>query len=78
MRRIVLVTSAVVLVGLAVGFGLHRSGGRDMPVSTRIPQATSAQLAAAGMQDLTLAPDRARVDLDTPTFSHPTRVRRAR
>jgi hypothetical protein len=49
-------------------------GGRDSTESTAIPQPTAAQLEASGLAKLPLAPDRQRVDLATPPFSHPTEV----
>jgi hypothetical protein len=39
-----------------------------------MPQATSAQLAAAGLANVPLAPDAKRVDLEVPSFSHPTKI----
>ena len=43
-------------------------------VSTSVPQPAGAQLAAAGLAKLPLAPDSARVDLVAPPFSNPTDV----
>ncbi len=42
--------------------------------STPIPQPTAAQLEAAKLHTLPLAPDSARVDLTAPPFSNPTNV----
>jgi len=42
--------------------------------STPIPQPTAAQLEASGLAKLPLAPDSKRVDLETPPFTHPTKV----
>ena len=42
--------------------------------ASRIPQATTAQLRAAGLGKLELAPQSKRVDLDVPEFSRPTRI----
>jgi hypothetical protein len=42
--------------------------------ATKIPQPTAAQLEAAGVDKLPLAPAAARVDLVAPKFSHPTRI----
>ncbi|WP_460728248.1 hypothetical protein [Lysobacter rhizosphaerae] len=43
-------------------------------VATAVPQPTQEQLEAAGLADLTLAPDSARRDLVAAPFSHPTAV----
>jgi hypothetical protein len=40
----------------------------------RIPQMTAAELEAAGLEKLPLAPDSERVDLEVPTFSNPTEI----
>jgi hypothetical protein len=42
--------------------------------SRSIPQASPAQLAAAGLGKLPLVPRSARVDLEAPPFSNPTRI----
>jgi hypothetical protein len=42
--------------------------------STSVPQPTAAQLEAAGLAELPLAPKSARVDLTAPPFSNPTDV----
>jgi hypothetical protein len=42
--------------------------------TARIPQMSPAELEAAGLADLPLAPDTQRVDLAIPTFSSPTKV----
>ena len=46
----------------------------DPSATTTIPQATPAQLAAAGLDKLPLAPKSERVDLVAPPFSDPTKV----
>lgn len=43
-------------------------------VSTRVPQPTRAQLAAAGLAKLPLAPESARIDVVAPPFSNSTEV----
>jgi hypothetical protein len=67
-----------ILVGVALVAGLTALTGyasmEDRGTSSTIPQATSAQLAAAGLDELPLAPRSARVDLDMPEFSNPTEV----
>jgi hypothetical protein len=60
-------TVAITLSALVTG-----CGGSMAP--DRIPQATPGQLEAAGLGKLRLAPDDRRVDLDVPTFSHPTEI----
>jgi hypothetical protein len=46
----------------------------DASVSTAVPQPTRAQLEAAGLAELPLAPDSARTDLTAPAFSTPTEI----
>jgi hypothetical protein len=53
---------------------LAACGSDASPSPGRMPQATPAQLEAAGLDRLSLAPASARVDLKVPEFSHPTRV----
>jgi hypothetical protein len=48
-------------------------GGGDT-ARTKVPQPTRADLEAAGLGGLPVAPDSKRVDLEAPPFSHPTRV----
>jgi hypothetical protein len=51
------------------------SAGDDEQASpATIPQATAAELDAAGLAELQLAPAAKRVDLELPTFSNPTRI----
>jgi hypothetical protein len=64
-RRSILVVASLVVV-LGVGCSDESSG--------TIPQATEAQLAAAGLDELPLAPAKQRVDLTVPEFSNPTRI----
>ena len=69
------ITAALVTAG-SDGDAADRASGnpcRDS-VSTSVPQATGAQLGAAGLAKLPLAPDDARVDLVAPPFSHPAEV----
>jgi hypothetical protein len=61
--------AAVVLVSLTF---LGGCGGSH--VRQRIPQATPAELAAAGLAQVPVAPDSKRVDLEVPRFSHPTKI----
>src|SRR5688500_4358876 len=42
--------------------------------ATSVPQPTAAQLEAAGLDELPIAPTRDRVDLVAPPFSDPTKV----
>jgi len=48
------------------------SGGASAP--STIPQPTRAQLVAAGLEKLPLAPDGKRLDITAPKFSNPTRI----
>jgi hypothetical protein len=75
-RRIVIVTAALagaVLVA-ALAVGVLRGGADASSSSATIPQATDAELAAAGLDELPLAEPSERVDLAAPTFSNPTEI----
>ena len=51
------------------------SGGDEAATAPNtIPQPTRAQLAAAGLDELPLAPRSKRLDIAAPTFSDPTRI----
>jgi hypothetical protein len=68
---------ALIGIGLAalLAGGCGGDGGSDEPSHpSAVPQPTRAQLAAAGLAELTLAPERERVDLTAPRFSDPTDV----
>jgi hypothetical protein len=58
----------VALVSLAL------LGGCSSHSSQRIPQATPAELAAAGLAKVPVAPDAKRVDLEVPKFSDPSKI----
>jgi hypothetical protein len=69
----------LLLVALAVGASAALSAvacggddGEDEP--TPVPQPTAAQLEAAGLEKLPLAPESKRVDLTMPPLSNPTEV----
>jgi hypothetical protein len=68
MRR----TSPIVALIVASVALLTACGGSHS--SELIPQATPTEVAAAGLAKVPVAPDRERVDLDVPAFSHPTRI----
>ena len=81
--------AALLVVGAAAGIGVaafvvldadgdaagRASGGpcRES-ASTKVPQPTAAQLEAAGLAELPLAPNSARLDLTAPPFSNSTEV----
>jgi hypothetical protein len=65
--RIRIAAVALATMSLLAGCGRSHS-------SEQIPQATPAQLAAAGLAKVPVAPDSKRVDLDVPSFSHPTEI----
>jgi hypothetical protein len=81
--------AALLAVGAAAGIGVaafvvldadgdaagRASGGpcRES-ASTNVPQPTAAQLEAAGLAELALAPNSARVDLTAPRFSNSTKI----
>jgi hypothetical protein len=75
-KRLVFATAVVVLaVGLAAVLASGDGGGTAAPTRpATIPQATPAELAAAGLDEFPLARPDERVDLAMPTFSNPTKV----
>jgi hypothetical protein len=66
------VTRGLLLAAAVTALTLSACSGGDGPGT--IPQATPEQLAAAGLEDLRLAPPDRRVDLTMPSFSDPTEV----
>jgi hypothetical protein len=66
-RRIPIAAAGLASLTLLGGCGGSHS-------SQRIPQATQAQLAAAELAKTPLASDSKRVDLEVPSFSHPTKI----
>jgi hypothetical protein len=85
MNRISALVAVAVVAALGLGAAMVAGGDGDAArsasgapcresVSTRVPQPTSAQLAAAGLAELPLAPTGARVDLVAPPFSSSTDV----
>jgi hypothetical protein len=76
-RRWMLAGALLVIASAAVPVTyafLDDSTSRGSSGTRKIRQATPAQIAAAGLEKLPLASDRARVDLAAPTFSNPTEV----
>jgi hypothetical protein len=67
---------ASALLGTTVVAGLIGAcgGGDDSPASSPVPQPTQAQLAAAGLDELPLAPESKRLDLELPPLSDPTEI----
>jgi hypothetical protein len=70
-RRIASVAVAVTLAGASEAQAANPC--RDS-VATAVPQPTAAQLGAAGLGRLPLAPDARRADLVAPPFSNPTAI----
>jgi hypothetical protein len=69
-HRSTILLGALLVVALVAGGCRHD----DDDSATPIPQATRAQLAAANLDELPLAPKSKRVDLVAPPFSKPTTV----
>ena len=73
--------AAVVIAALAAVVALFALGGNGdgadanatAPPET-VPQPSKAQLAAAGLDTLPVAPESTRVDIQAPTFSDPTEI----
>jgi hypothetical protein len=71
--RITVVALVVIVVAAAfVGYAIRDGGSAS--TSETIPQASAEQLAAAGLDELPIAPQSRRVDLAVPSFSKPTEV----
>ncbi len=65
------------IAALAIGCGgsdSPSSGSADSSAPATIPQPTHAQLEAAGLAKLPLAPESERLDIEAPTFSNPTEI----
>jgi len=74
-RRWWMLAAGLLALGLAAALAVYASSeGDHSGASPRIPQPTAAQLDAAGLDRLPLAPQSRRVDLATPRFSHPTKI----
>jgi hypothetical protein len=72
----ILLLAAIALV-VATGGDEGAGGGADpasAPASQTIPQASPAQLEAAGLASFPFAPESSRIDLDAPSFSNPTEI----
>jgi hypothetical protein len=70
-------TMAFGVASLAAGLALAAilvAGCRESHSPERIQQATRAELEAAGLENLPLAPAAKRVDLEMPSFSNPTEI----
>jgi hypothetical protein len=64
-------------VGAILGLAACNSGdgaGESASAPATIPQPTHAQLVAAGLDKLPLAPESKRLDIRAPRFSNPTRI----
>jgi hypothetical protein len=73
LRHLILVL--VFLVGVSAALTVAACGGDDGDDEpTPVPQPTAAQLKAAGLEKLPLAPESERVDLTMPPLSNPTEV----
>ena len=66
---------AGLIAALAIGCGgSDSSASADGAAPATIPQPTQAELKAAGLANLPLAPESERLDIEAPTFSNPTEV----
>lgn len=72
---------AIAALGLGLALGLAGvlvaagcGGGSEAAAPDKIPQPTQAQLVAAGLDKLPLAPESKRLDITAPTFSNPTEI----
>src|SRR5690242_21182633 len=66
------------LIAVATGLGVAGCGGGGgasaSSAPATIPQPSQAQLAAANLDKLPLAPESKRLDIKAPTFSNPTEI----
>jgi hypothetical protein len=70
-------TAVLFTLCAALGGGAYYSGdgaSQEISAPLTIPQPTRAQLRAAGLAKLPLAPESRRVDIKAPTFSDPTTI----
>jgi hypothetical protein len=80
MQRTWILGGTLVVIAVAAALVLYAAGGDSGSAqtsasgSTTIPQMTAAELAAAKLDKLPLAPPGERVDLAAPPFSNPTKV----
>jgi hypothetical protein len=80
MQRTWILGGILLVIAVAASLVLYAAGddsGSAQPSSsrsTKIPQLTAAELAAAKLDKLPLAPSSERVDLAAPPFSNPTKV----
>jgi hypothetical protein len=65
---------AALLIAAAAGGCGDDSAGATSSAPATIPQPSQAQLAAAGLATLPLAPESERVDITAPRFSNPTEI----
>jgi hypothetical protein len=74
-RRYLILLFVVLAVGASAALSAAACGGDDGDDEpTPVPQPTAAQLEAAGLEKLPLAPESQRVDLTMPPLSNPTEV----
>jgi len=72
-RLAVIVSVACAALGIAAcSSGDGASEGASGP--SKIPQPTRAQLAAASLEKLPVAPESKRLDIKAPKFSNPTKI----
>jgi hypothetical protein len=65
---------AIAVTALVAALALGGCGESGSSESASVPQPSPAQMAAAGLSKIQVAPDSKRVDLTAPSFSHPTEV----
>ncbi len=70
------IAAAALVAALALGAcgDDDESGASTGSASETVPQPSQAQLAAAGLDKLPVAPESERVDITAPTFSNPTEI----
>jgi hypothetical protein len=77
-RNIRPLRSALIVSAICAPFGIAACGGdganEGASAPSTIPQPTRAQMVAAGLEKLPVAPKSKRVDITAPTFSNPTDI----
>jgi hypothetical protein len=73
--KVFVVAAAALVAALGLGAcGGDGDGANASSAPETIPQPTQAQLAAANLEKLPLAPESKRLDIAAPTFSNPTEI----
>ena len=73
-RRSALIASGICVALSIAACNSDDGASKSVSASSKIPQPTHAQLVAAGLDKLPLAPESRRLDITAPEFSNPTKI----